>query len=70
MIDVSAIDADVSTAVDDAFTFIGSAAFDAIDATGQLRFDSQKHIFDADSSAEFSVMLTGVNQLIESDFIL
>lgn len=73
-IDLSGIDAKANSAADNAFTFIGNAAFSATNATGQLRFDSASHILygstDADNNAEFSILLTGVNNLAEANIIL
>lgn len=73
-IDLSAIDANEKLAGDQAFTFIGSAAFSKTNASGQLRFDSTSKILygstDADTSPEFSIQLNGVTNLSASDFIL
>jgi hypothetical protein len=74
-LDVAGIDANTTndsvTPVNDVFDFIGSLAFDA---PGQLRFDSATHILygnaDADADPEFSVLLTGVNSLSATDFVL
>jgi len=72
-INLSAIDANVNVAGDQAFQFIGTDAFSA-DATGQLRFDAKTHILygstNADSTAEFSILLPGVNELVAADFVL
>ena len=73
-IDLSLIDANVSLAGDQAFTFINTAAFSTTNATGQLRFDAINHIVygsnDADALPEFSIALTGVTSLVAADFIL
>ena len=57
-----------------AFDFIGSAAFDGTDAAGQLRFDAGTGMLygstDADADAEFAIELTGVTDLGESDILL
>lgn len=72
-IDLSGIDANSVVADDQAFTFINNAAFSA-DATGQLRFDSTTGILygstNADTNAEFSILLSGVTSLAMVDFIL
>lgn len=72
-IDLSGIDANSVLAGDQAFTFINNAAFSA-DATGQLRFDSKTGILygstNADTNAEFSILLSGVKSLTIGDFIL
>lgn len=76
-IDLSTIDAKVGTGVlagNQAFSFIGTAAFNAINAAGQVRFDAANHIVygsnDADATPEFSIFLTGVANLTAADFIL
>ncbi|MBD1589697.1 hypothetical protein HAQ06_23985 [Pseudomonas sp. C2L12B] len=53
------------------FTFIGSQAFSATDASGQLRFDSGVLYgsVNADATAEFEIQLTGVKTLQASDFV-
>jgi hypothetical protein len=73
-IDLSAIDANEKLAGDQAFMFIGSAAFNKTNASGQLRFDATSKILygstDADSKPEFSIQLNGVKSLAIDDFIL
>ena len=73
-IDLSGIDANLTMAGDQAFTFIGTAAFSSTDATGQLRFDATNHILYGstgnDNVADFAIRLTGVNTLSVSDFYL
>lgn len=75
-IDLSLIDADTSTAKDDSFstpigigTFIGSFTNSA-----SLFFDSGSHILygnnDTDSTADFSILLSGVAALAISDIII
>jgi Ca2+-binding RTX toxin-like protein len=68
-LDFTGLDANPLTATLDAFTFIGSNAFDA-NATGQLRFvDGILYgSVDADATAEFEVQLVGVKELHASDF--
>jgi hypothetical protein len=62
-IDLRFIDANVVKSGDQAFTFIGTAAFGS-NATGQLRFDAGTHMLygsiDADADAEFAIELVGV----------
>ncbi|MDD5228398.1 MAG: hypothetical protein PHD53_06320 [Methylococcales bacterium] len=73
-IDLSAIDANVKLAGDQAFTFIGTNAFSKTDASGQLHFDATSQILygsiNADSKPEFSIQLNGVSSLVASDFVL
>lgn len=74
-IDVSGIDAnstnDSIKLLNDSFQFIDSDEFYAV---GQLRFDPVTHILygntDFDSTPEFSIVLTGVTELLESDIML
>jgi Ca2+-binding RTX toxin-like protein len=80
-IDLSTIDAKTATTtLNDAFAFMGSAAFSTTDASGQLRYvyDSISGTGmlygsnDADSAAEFAIKLsgTGVGSMTAADFIL
>jgi hypothetical protein len=59
---------------DQAFTFLGAVSAFTGDSTGKLRFDTATHILygstDADTAAEFAIVLTGVNSLSATDFIL
>ena len=52
-------------------TFIGTAAFSATDATGQVRFDTGTNTLEistnADTTAEFQITLTGVAALTKAD---
>jgi Ca2+-binding RTX toxin-like protein len=69
-IDLSTLDANVATAVNDAFSFIGANAFSA-NATGQVRF-AGGILFgstDADTAAEFEISLVGVATLVNTDII-
>jgi serralysin len=68
-IDVSTIDANVLLAGNQAFTFIGGAAFTA---AGQLRYSGGvlQGSTDADTSAEFAIELTGTPALVAADIIL
>jgi Ca2+-binding RTX toxin-like protein len=72
-LDFSAIDASFVLTGNTAFTYIGTGVFSA-EATGQLRFDAKTFTLygstNADSNAEFSVVLTGVKSLVVEDFIL
>lgn len=72
-IDLSGIDANAKVAKDQAFKFIGSDKFSA-DATAQVRFDAKTHILyastDKDSAPEFSIQLTGVDELTVDALIL
>lgn len=72
LIDLSRLDADLSTsASNEAFTFIGNAAFTDGSATGQLRFDNGilYGSVDADADAEFEIQLLGVASLDSSSLI-
>ena len=72
-IDLSAIDAIAGTAADDAFAFIGTAAFS--NQAGQLRYeaaDGLVHIFgdlDGDGVADLHIMASGT-QVLTADFVL
>ena len=70
-LDLSLIDANTALGGDQAFVFIGSAAFGG-DATAQLRYAGGVLYgsVDADSDAEFAVVLTGAPALVAGDFIL
>ncbi|WP_342654390.1 putative Ig domain-containing protein [Pseudomonas sp. F3-2] len=69
-LDFTGLDANPLTAQIDAFSFIGSNAFDATNATGQLRFaDGVLYgSINADATPEFEIQLTGVKELHASDF--
>lgn len=71
-IDLSTIDANTASgATNEAFSFIGGAAFSA-NATGQIRYSSGilYGSTDADTTAEFEIQLVGVASLSNTDFIL
>jgi Ca2+-binding RTX toxin-like protein len=75
LIDLSGIDALVATAVDDGFTFLGTALHTGAGAT--LRYvqagSGNTLIYgdiDANGGGDFSLMLTGLYNLTEADFIL
>jgi len=72
LIDLAAIDANADLGGNQAFSFIGSAAFSSVDATGQLRFANEilYGSIDADSTAEFSIQLAGVSSLTAGDLLL
>ena len=71
---LSAIDANANTAANDAFSFIGTAAFSS--AAGQLRtFQQAGDTFFAgdlngDSSADFMVRVVGSHTLTAGNFVL
>nr|WP_298144470.1 M10 family metallopeptidase [uncultured Pseudomonas sp.] len=70
-IDLSTLDADASTITNDAFNFIGSAAFSSTNAAGELRF-ADGILYgstNADASAEFEIQLLGVASLSSTDLI-
>jgi len=73
-IDLSTIDAKSSTGHNNKFTFIGTDDFSSSNASGQLRFDAARHLLlgstDADSAAEFSILLSGVNSMTGENLIL
>jgi serralysin len=72
-IDLSAIDANIGTAENDAFTFIGTGAF--THQAGQLRYDvvgGQSNIFadiDGNGIADLQIVANGA-QILATDFIL
>ncbi|MHC8407457.1 putative Ig domain-containing protein [Pseudomonas sp. TMB3-21] len=69
-LDFSGLDANPLTANIDAFTFIGSNAFDATNATGQIRFaDGILYgSVNADATPDFEIQLVGVKELQAGDF--
>ncbi len=78
-IDLSTLDANAATAAaNEAFTFIGGAAFSTTDATGQLRYEYDATTAtgmlygstDANSAPEFAIKLIGVSSLAATDFVL
>ncbi|MGE7962224.1 M10 family metallopeptidase C-terminal domain-containing protein [Pseudomonas sp. NPDC089918] len=70
LLDFTGLDANPLTTAVDAFTFVGSNAFDPADATGQLRFADGilSGSVDADAIPEFEIQLVGVQELHASDF--
>jgi Ca2+-binding RTX toxin-like protein len=73
-IDLLGVDANTALSGDQAFTFLGSVATFTGDATGKLRFDATSHILygstDADTDAEFTILLSGVSSLASTDLVL
>ena len=73
-IDLSSIDASDTLTGNQAFTFIGNNVPFGFNATGQLRFDVKARVLygstDADTAPEFSILLSGVTDLVPKDFIL
>jgi Ca2+-binding RTX toxin-like protein len=74
-IDLSAIDANAGAAGDQAFVFIGTAAFSSV--AGELRFEAApsgaRTIYgdlNGDGIADFQIQLTGASSLVASDFLL
>ncbi|KJZ33757.1 M10 family metallopeptidase C-terminal domain-containing protein [Pseudomonas fluorescens] len=69
-LDLTGLDANPLTPTVDAFTFIGSNAFDPTNATGQLRFADGilQGSVNADATPEFEFELVGVKELHASDF--
>lgn len=73
-IDLSGIDANTSKAGDQAFSFVGAAAFSG--RAGELRYEvSQGHTYvyadvNGDKTADFAVDIFGVRQMVQTDFSL
>ncbi|MGK9165140.1 hypothetical protein KXR53_02525 [Inquilinus limosus] len=73
-IDLSCIDADLTTAGNQAFVFLGTAAFSG--TAGELRYEVVGNDLllsadaDGDQVADFAVKLPGLEGLVEDDFIL
>ncbi|MHC8294133.1 M10 family metallopeptidase C-terminal domain-containing protein [Pseudomonas sp. LB3P58] len=69
-LDLTGLDANPLTPTVDAFTFIGSNAFDPTNATGQVRFADGilQGSVNADATPEFEFELVGVKELHASDF--
>jgi Ca2+-binding RTX toxin-like protein len=70
VVDLSAIDADTSVAGDQAFSFIGSAAFGSHPAELRLAAGILAGDIDGDGVADFEIQLTGVTALTSSAFVL
>ena len=73
-INLLGIDANATVAGNQAFTFLGAVSAFTGNATGQLRFDAVSHILygstDADTAAEFAIVVTGVTSLAAANFVL
>jgi hypothetical protein len=71
VIDLSLLDANFALGGDQAFTFIGSAAFSA-DATGQLRYVDGflQASVNAEAFAEIVIEVNGAPALVAADFVL
>ena len=71
-IDLRNIDANAVLAGDQAFGYIGAAAFSTTNATGQLRLAGNvlQGSTDADVAAEFEIVLTGRTTMASADFML
>lgn len=73
-IDLSGMDADSATAGDQAFTFVGTAAFSNV--AGELRFEYDgvntwvRGDCDGDGAADFEILFDGNLALVASDFML
>jgi Ca2+-binding RTX toxin-like protein len=73
-IDLRGIDADTGTAGDQAFSFIGTAAFSG--TAGELRYDFDgvdtwlRGDVDGDSLADFEIVLSGGYPMVAGDFFL
>ena len=69
-IDLAGIDANYTIEGDQAFSFIGSAAFTGV--AGQLIYawGSIQGDTNGDSMQDFSIAVTGVSSLVQSDFLL
>lgn len=73
-IDLSAIDADLGTAEDDLFVFIGTSVFSG--TAGEVRYRNTASLTlvgvdqDGDGAADLEIRLDGVITLLQGDFIL
>ena len=69
-IDLRGIDADITTAGDQAFTFVGRAGFSG--TAGELRFNGALLTGDVDGDgvADFAIAIDGAPALAASDFVL
>ncbi|HEX8469371.1 MAG TPA: M10 family metallopeptidase C-terminal domain-containing protein [Allosphingosinicella sp.] len=74
-IDLHYIDADANTAGDQAFTFVGAAAFSGNGSAGQLRAYENSGTWvvegdvNGDGAADFQIIVTTASPLVGSDFI-
>ncbi len=75
-IDLSTIDADTTMAGNSAFSAptVGGTFSGVFANTGELYFDTVARVLygnnDADSTADFSIQLSGVSSLVAADFVL
>jgi hypothetical protein len=76
-IDLSKVDADTAKAGNQAFAFLGTAAFNTADSTiGELRYEtttSGVFVFgdhNGDGVADFVIRVDGVSSLAAMDFVL
>jgi Ca2+-binding RTX toxin-like protein len=74
LLDLSGIDADESTAGDQAFSSVILGSADSFTAAGQLRFDTATGVLygntDSDYDADFGIKLSGVGSLSSSDVVV
>ncbi len=74
LIDLAGLDANAGLAGDQAFTFIGAAAFSAVAGQLRLSISGVDGLLDADVDGngitDFRIVLTGVTLLTAADFIL
>jgi Ca2+-binding RTX toxin-like protein len=74
IIDLKAIDANILSTIDDAFTFIGTSAFHRV--AGELKYSASNGNatvsgdLNGDGIADFSIVLHGVSTIAASDFLL
>jgi Ca2+-binding RTX toxin-like protein len=73
-LDLSAIDADLGTAGNQAFAFIGATAFSGIAGELRVAFDGADTLVegdvDGDGAADFRILLTGPVTPLATDFVL
>ncbi|WP_129792137.1 calcium-binding protein [Sphingosinicella sp. CPCC 101087] len=75
-IDLAGVDADVNASGDQAFTFIGDAAFTGNGSAGELRYETNGFNslvygdVDGDGAADFTLYVTNVASLSATDFVL
>ncbi|WP_284734580.1 calcium-binding protein [Sphingosinicella terrae] len=76
LIDLAGVDADAGTAGDQAFAFIGDAAFSGSGTGGELRYETDgvrslvQGDVDGDGVADFTLFVDNVQSLSAADFIL
>jgi VCBS repeat-containing protein len=69
-IDLSGIDANIKTKVDNKFVFIGSSAFHKIAGELHLVNGVLSGDINGDAKADFEIAITGAHNLVKADFIL